>query len=312
MPSSEASSATSTARPTTLAQPSLTAAWQPFTWGGVAAFARASLARVLALEAVFAALAVGAVILVLVRGWFPTVHEAIRHLPEQGTIQNRELQTPLQEATLLAESSWLAFIADPANTRRASSAADVRVVFQKRQLVLSSLLGHSVVRYPDHTAIQFNRPECEPAWGAWEPFLLLFAALAVFATLIVLWAGLASVYALGVWLLGYFGDRAAGYPACWRLASAALMPGSLIMSVGIALYGLGWLNLVQLAAIGVLHIMTGWIYLAASPWQLPPAPHIASPANPFSGSVPAPSESAAPQAPTPSAPAGADPPSQTA
>jgi hypothetical protein len=65
------------------------------------------------------------------------------------------------------------------------------------------------------------------------------------------------------------------------LAGAALMPGALLMSLSIWLYGVGVFDLVKLCFAFGMHFLIGWIYLFVSPLFLeraaPPAKK-----NPFS------------------------------
>src|SRR6267143_3278964 len=78
-------------------------AWQPITPRVVAAFAGASLGRLLLVELIVALLVAGAVLWFLAAAWFPTVRQAIHQLPEQGTIRNQRLDSPLTFAETLAE-----------------------------------------------------------------------------------------------------------------------------------------------------------------------------------------------------------------
>ena len=66
-------------------------AWQPLTARGVAAFARASLGRLLLVQLIVALLAAGTVVWFLQGCWFPTIGEAIRALPAQGELRAGKL-----------------------------------------------------------------------------------------------------------------------------------------------------------------------------------------------------------------------------
>jgi hypothetical protein len=97
----------------------------------------------------------------------------------------------------------------------------------------------------------------------------------------VIWACLATVYALPAWLVGFFADRDLTLRGSWRLAGAALMPGALFLSAAIGLYGWGALDLVRLAVAAAVHLVMGWIYLFVSPLCLPRHPAVTAVANPF-------------------------------
>ena len=82
------------------------------------------------------------------------------------------------------------------------------------------------------------------------------------------WWLLATIYFFPVWIVSYFTDRDLSFRASWKLAGAALLPGALLMSLGLALYGLGAFDLVQLAFAFTMHFIIGWIYLLISPMFL--------------------------------------------
>ena len=69
-------------------------AWQPLTVRGVAAFASATLGRLLLVQFIVALLAAGTVVWFLHRAWFPMIGEAIRQLPPQGEIRSGRLDWP--------------------------------------------------------------------------------------------------------------------------------------------------------------------------------------------------------------------------
>ena len=93
------------------------------------------------------------------------------------------------------------------------------------------------------------------------------------------WTVLATLYFLPVWLLALFANRDLNGRGSWRLAAAALMPGALFMTLTIAAYGLGLLDLVYLGWCFSFHFIIGWIYLLArTPRvnQRPPSGHRAT------------------------------------
>jgi hypothetical protein len=79
---------------------------------------------------------------------------------------------------------------------------------------------------------------------------------------------LATLYCPVTWLISYFRDRDASLAGSWKLSGAALMPGALLLTLGIFLYGADALDLIRLAVIAALHVVAGWIYLAVSPMGL--------------------------------------------
>jgi hypothetical protein len=256
-------------------------AWQPLTARGVAAFAHASLGRLLIVQFIVALLAAGTAVWFLNKAWFPRITEAIRQLPVQGELQSGKLDWQGPTPSRLAEGRFLALVVDLDHTGEARSPAHVQVEFGRTNCMVFSLLGYVQGAYPQSWAVAFNRTELGPWWGAWAPAILTIAAGLVMTGLMVTWACLATVYFLPVWLLGFFANRDLSLRGSWRLAGAALMPGALFMCAVVVIYGFGALDLVRLAVAGALHLVMGWVYLVLSPWCLPRHPAAAVNTNPF-------------------------------
>jgi len=259
-------------------------AWQPLTPRGVAAFAPATLSRLLLVELIVAALAAGVIVWLLAIAWFPTIRQAIRQLPEQGAIRNHHLTLPLNGAQTLAETNFLMIVVDLEKQRNATQTSDLLVEFHKTNIQICSLFGCVVFDYPDGWNFEFNRPKLTPWWEAWEPIFLGLAAALVIGGLFLSWALLATIYCWVVRLLGFFKDRDLNWRSSWRLASAALMPGALLFTAGIFGYGLGFVDLIRLVLLFAVHLAVGWVYLAISPWYAPQLPGVLQRGvNPFAG-----------------------------
>jgi hypothetical protein len=256
-------------------------AWQPLTPRGVAAFARASLGRLLLVQLIVALLTAGTVVWFLHKCWFPTIGEAIRGLPPQGEIRSGRLDWPDPSPTRLAEGRFLAIVVDLDHAGEARSPAHVQVEFGRADFKVYSLLGDFQSAYPRSRAVAFNRTELWPRWGAWAPAILAMVTGLVVGCLMVSWACLATVYCLPAWLIGFFANRDCGLGGSWRLAGAALMPGALWMCAIIVLYGWGALDLVRLAVAGAVHFLVGWVYLLVSPLCLPGHATVVAKDNPF-------------------------------
>jgi hypothetical protein len=259
-------------------------AWEPLTPHGVAAFARAPLSRLLLVQFVIAALAATAVIWLLYDGCFPTVRAAIRNLPAAGAIRSGRLDWPGDAPQLLAEGRLLAFTVDAGHSDQVRSPADVEIEFGRQSIrVFSGFgFGYAEWNYPAEWTVAFNRTDLEPLWGAWEPEWLAITLLTGVAGLMLLWALLATVYFLPVRLIGFLANRALDYRGSWKLSGAALLPGALLLTVGIMLYDFGALNLIQFGFLFAVHVVAGWIYLLVGPLFLPRAEPAAPGGNPFS------------------------------
>jgi hypothetical protein len=257
-------------------------AWQPITVRGVAAFARATWGRLLLVQFLCALAAATAVGWFLAIAWFPAVTEAIHQLPPAGEVRSGRLDWHGESPQRLAEGHFLAFAVDLKHEGEARSPAHLQVEFGETDFKIFSLLGFVQHTYPPGWIVAFNRGEMEPAWGAWKPPVLAIVALLVIAGLMSSWVVLGTLYCLIVWLFGVFSNRDLNLGRSWRLAGAALMPGTLFLTGAIVLYGLGALDLVRLSVIAALHIVIGWFYLIAGALCLPRHPEApAMKANPF-------------------------------
>lgn len=242
-----------------------TFAWEPLTPRGVAAFARASFERLFIVQSIFALIAAAAVVWLLADGIFPVINDAIEQLPDAGSIHGGRLDWRDDSPVMLAEGKILAISVDVEHGGTLRSPADFQLEFGRDDLRLYSLFGEAYVPYPDDYLIAANRGDARPAWGAWAPDLLGLAAIGTFFGLLLVWAVLATVYCLPVWLLCFFANRDLNLFASWRLAAAALMPGALLLSLALALYECGGFDLVQLCFAFGMHLVIGWIYLFVSP-----------------------------------------------
>ncbi len=203
-----------------------TFAWEPLTPRGVAAFARASFERLFIVQSVFALIAAAAVVWLLSDGIFPVINDAIEQLPDSGSIHGGRLDWRDDSPVMLAEGKILALSVDVEHGGTLRSPADFQLEFGRDDLRIYSLFGEAYVPYPDDYLIAANRGDARPAWDAWAPDLLGLAAIGTFFGLLIVWAVLATIYCLPVWLLCFFANRDLNIFASWRLAAAALMPGA--------------------------------------------------------------------------------------
>jgi hypothetical protein len=247
-------------------------AWQPLTPRGVAAFAHATFGRLLAVQFIVALLAAATVVWFLHTAWFPTVSQAVNRLPVTGAIRDGRLDWHGESPATLAESRFLAFTVDLKHEGTARLPAHVQVEFGEADYQVFSLLGFVGRKYHRDWSVPFNREDLLPWWGAWRPALLGIAAGSVAMGLMTVWAILAAIYALPIWLLGFFANRDLTLCGSWRLSGAALMPGALLCIAAIFVYGCGGFGLIELALAVALHFVIGWFYLIAGLVRLPPHP----------------------------------------
>ena len=258
-----------------------TFAWEPFTPRGVAAFAHARLGRLLLLQIIVALVATASAMWFLDDNIFPVIKAAIQNLPAAGEIRSGKLDWHGDSPKLLAEGRFLALDVDLNHDGKINSTADVQLEFGQEEIWSFALLGYLEIPYPDGQIIAFNRTELEPLWGAWMSTILVVAAVATALGLLASWWLLATLYFLPVWLLGYFANRDLNFRRSWKLSGAALLPGALLMAVGILLYDFGLVDLVQFGFIFAAHFVLGWIYLFVSLLFVPGIPAALPKGNPF-------------------------------
>lgn len=264
--------------------PSTGGAWQPVTFGGVAAFAHARIGRLLAAQTIVALLVAAAVMWFLQHAWYPRILEGIRVLPATGAIENRVLNTPRQSREPLAADGFLALAVNLEDSASLASASDLRVEFHRSNLSVCSLLGCLTIDYPAGYLIQFNQPELESWWGAWRLAILAGVGAATVVFLFLSWLPLAVVYAVPVWLAGVFQDRQLSLFGSWKLASAALLAPALMIAAAIVLYGLNGVDLLRLLVLWIAHLPLGWVYLYFALRRVPREAGVEKRApNPFEG-----------------------------
>jgi len=262
------------------------AAWQPFTPRGVAAFARASLGRLLLVQFIFALIAAVTLVWFLRTAWFPTVRAAIAQLPAQGEMKSGKLNWSADSPELLAEGHFLAFVVDTNHSGTLRSPAQIQIEFGRDDVFVYSLAGYHEWPYPGDWNFGFNRVELQPWWGAWSPPILWVAFAGMLAWCMASWTLLATIYFLPVWLGAFFKNRDLNLRQSWKLAGAALMPGAVVMILALLAYGFGVLDVVQLTVAAGMHLVMSWIYLIWSVGVAPKLPSVAvASENPFAGKV---------------------------
>ena len=238
------------------------AAWQPLTFGGVAAFASARLGRLLLAELAASLLVAASAVWFLHGAYCPVILQAVQKMPETARVADGALQGVPE--TLIAESKFLAFAATPQDEREIGQDADLQIRLRPNDFCAGSVFWPDwgwEFAYGRGTNFNLARSNLEPWWSAWQPVLLAGAGTAVILVLFLVWAVLAAIYAVPAKVIAWYGDRYLTWGGAWRLASAALLPGALMMAGAMLLYGWSAIDLVGLSFFMTIHIVVGWIYL---------------------------------------------------
>lgn len=257
-------------------------AWQPFTFGGVAAFASARLSRALLAELVTAILVSASIVYSLQHGWSPAVAQLIQQMPETARIAGGQLAGI--DESVIAETKYFAIAVTPESSSQIGQSADVQVQLRPADFRVGSVFLPDwgwEFNYGPATMINLSRSYLEPWWGAWQPVILALIGVTILVLMFLFWAILALVYMAPAKCIGWFADRQLTWGGAWRLSSAALLPGAFYMIFGVLLYSWRAVDLIGLAFIWLAHMLMGWVYVIggslACPRLFPQAPR----PNPF-------------------------------
>lgn len=249
---------------------------QPFTWRGLAALAVQPAGRFAVWCLVTAAVLGGAAGRFYAVAWQPALDAAVRQLPATGEIRDGRLVWPADTVTELARTRHLALRVNPPSAPVTGQAADVEVELLSGDLTLQSLFGYWAVRYPSGWVIALNRPEVEPLWLTWRPYLPVLVGMGMALGALGLWfvLGLVAAPLLRVWTALIRRDVTLG--GCWRLSVGALLPGGWIVAGGLVLYAAHGFRLLDWLVVFVLGHGVDLVLWLGAPWCLPrrirPAP----------------------------------------
>jgi hypothetical protein len=258
---------------------SLPAAWQPFTFRGVAAFAHGSYNRLFWVQVFFAVLCAGAIVWAFNHSWAPVIGSAVRNLPNEPPVRTDQLVHAPSAGPVLAESRHLALLL---NAGGGAAASDVRVEFLSTRMRVCSLFGCLVRAYAKDRTVYLTRSEAIPWWDAWQPILLGIIGVISGLAFLALWTVMATLIFLCVRLYGYFADRQLTMGGSWKLTAAAFLPGSLAFILALVLYALGIADLIRFLIAVPGHLLIAVLYLAVAPRKLDLIPAVLPPTvNPF-------------------------------
>jgi hypothetical protein len=258
------------------------AAWQPLTFGGVAAFAGARLARLLVVELLVAVAFSATLVWFLGRSYPPVILQAIRKMPNTARVTAGQLQGVSQ--TLISESKFLAIAVTPEPGSEIGQGADLQIQLRPTDLCVGSVYKPDwgwEFDYGTATTIDLSRSNLEPWWGAWQPVVWTGVALGVIVLLMAAWLVVAAAYMMPAMFVAWYADRSLSWGGAWRLSSAALMPGTLLMAAAVLSYGWHAIDLLGLSLSLVAHFTMGWVYLVGGVIAAPRLFPVADKHNPF-------------------------------
>jgi hypothetical protein len=242
--------------------PPLRPAWQPFTFGGVAAFAEAGWLPLLGAQLVVALLISGTVLGFVRHAYAPVILDAIQKMPETARIKQGRLGGV--DAPLVSETRFLAVAVTPNVFDQIGQSADVQVQLRQEDFIVAAVFRPEwglEFDYGPETDLDLSASHVEPWWGAWHPIIYAGIGVGALVGVFVLWTLCALVCTGPAWFIGWVTDRQLSWPGAWRLVSAGLLPGGVLLAVGIFLYGWTSMDLVGLAFVYAAHLVCGFVYL---------------------------------------------------
>lgn len=268
----------------------------PFTPSGVSSFAATGWGRLLLWQCVVAVALGGGILLVLGQHWAPVLDRVIEdHFPQKTGLQDGQLIWPDDEPATSPHNAYLCVIIDPANTLEHNEQADVVIELRRTHWMLHSVLGYQAYHYHSGNH-QWSREEFIPWWGSRRPFLTLGAGAGTGLAFVL---GTALIGLMLVWpvrLLAYFTNGTGNLGPLWRLSTAALLPGGMMLAMGLLCYAMRLLPLMALLPLLAVATLISLVYLVLATLTLPHAEKIA--ANPFAGEGESDEEDEAPETDT--------------
>jgi hypothetical protein len=253
-------------------------AWQPLTFGGIARYAHDWLGRLLFACLIVSILTASVVVWTTSRAWFPVIEQSIARLPTGAEIRGGRLTAP--QPVNLAENLFLALGLDPIGQTTPPSLADVQIFLKPDHIRFRSLFGVALLPYQPQWTVPLTRADWEAKWPAWKPAVIAYLFFGTIAELFASWIALGAVYAIPMRVLAYILRRRITLWGSWKLSVAALLPAAILLTVALAIYGLGQIRLAELALAWGLHFIIGWVFIVGATLRL--SYREKTPPNPFS------------------------------
>jgi hypothetical protein len=274
-------------------------AWQPLTPRGIAAFAHASGARSFSVQFIVASIVVATCLWFVSHQLFPVITDAIQALPGESAVQNGRWITTNDTPRRLAGNRWLEIILDRDHRGGITGAADLSVILTARSFRFCGVLGCFELPHEGGYTFTISRGELGPMWEAWRQPAHAILAVSIFLFLFVSWWVLGLGATALVKLIAFFSDRQVTWSGSWRVGNAALLPGALVVAVGIAFYALNAIDLFQLGLFYALHLICDVLFVVGAPAFLPKLTPIERAKNPFDTAPKETSSDAQPKKPNP-------------
>lgn len=248
--------------------------------GGVATFANAPLSQLIATQGTFAFLLFLTLIYYLSQSWVPAINDTIEALPSGSRVADGKLRIPVTNPIYFTQNRLVGIMW--ASNDAPGQGSDIQVRLMPDEIQISALFGILSLPYPSPIDQALDRDTLSPPWGAWRPVIIATVAGLLTGGVWLSWAVLAAIYAWPIRVAVYFRDKQTSHHGCWKLCSAALLPGGLLLTASILFYTLGKIPVAGLAIAFGIHFVMGWSYVFCGAVALPLLPEAAqTESNPF-------------------------------
>ena len=255
----------------------------PLTFSGIVAFSARSASWLLISWVCIALLAAASTLGFLHGRWLPIIEKTFDSLPSTSMLEEGIIEPLPVDKAIQNQNGFLSVVVSGAPQPHGNLTSDFQITITPSEIRFTSLFGTLTSPYPSDTIVDLAPAFLKPWWKSRKPLFTAGAFASIMISLLATWPLLATVYWLPILFFTYIGNRAFGIGRTWRLAGSILIPGALIMTFGIVLYGFQLLSLLGLLAATGLHILIAWIYGIGAVRSIPRiAPVLSSRGNPFS------------------------------
>ena len=259
----------------------------PLTFSGIVAFSARSTSWLLLSWVCIAAFAATSTVGFLHSRWIPIIEKTAESLPSTSMLEGGRIDPLPTESPIQNQNGFLSVVVSGLTQSHGNLTSDFQITIEPTEIRFSSLFGSVARAYPADATVDLAPAFLKPWWKSRKPLVTVGAFASLMTSLLATWTLLATIYFLPILFLTYCTHRRIGLGKTWRLAGSILIPGALIMTLAIILYGFQLLSILGLMAATALHLIVAWIYaigsIRAIPRRSPSFPSVPVKGNPFSG-----------------------------
>lgn len=231
----------------------------------MAAFAYATFTRLFTVQCIVALLTATILAWVFAARFLPVLHESARAAPVGAVIQNRALSSPGPPLQTLAANASLEILLDLRNSgARGGGSAEITIVLRESNALVCGFLGCAILPYPAGYTLSLSSHQVAPWWAAWRKFITGAFIVSVVLLQWCAWCIVATLLAAPLRMIAFFSDLNVSIAGTWRLISASMLPGCFVVSLGLALYGYGTIDLLRLFLFFGLYLLCTFFFIVTS------------------------------------------------